>query len=217
MKKAPRIRGGIAIRSVCLVVGLAVIAAGIVAMLVSGLGVPPWDVLHVGIALHTPLSVGEATVVVGLLVLGVGWAVGATPGVGTVANAIEIGLLVDVFRSLSWVEDLAGAGLLPRLGLVVFGVVCFGVGSALYIGAGLGAGPRDGLMLVLAHRTGRRIALVRGMMEVVVLLVGAVLGGPVGIGTAAFALTVGPAVEACFWLMVRAGLATPPSVRIPVP
>jgi uncharacterized membrane protein YczE len=215
VKRAPRIRGGVAVRSACLVVGLAVIAAGIVAMLVSGFGVPPWDVLHVGIALHSPLSIGQATVVVGVVVLAVGWAAGAIPGVGTVANAIEIGLLVDVFRSVPWVADLATAPTGTRLGLVVLGVACFGVGSALYIGAGLGAGPRDGLMLVLAHRTGRRIALVRGGMEIVVLVVGALLGGPVGIGTAAFALAVGPAVEASFWLLVRLGLAAPHAVLEP--
>lgn len=212
MKKAPRIRGGIAVRSISLVLGLAVIAAGIVAMLESGFGVPPWDVLHVGLSLHTPMSVGVASVVVGLIVLFVGWTIGATPGIGTVANAIEIGLLVDVFRSIPWVVGLADAGIAARLGLVVFGVACFGLGSALYIGAGLGAGPRDGMMLVLAHRSGRRIAVVRGAMEIAVLVVGILLGGPIGIGTAAFAIAVGPAVEASFWGMVRLGLASPPAV-----
>lgn len=209
MQRAPEIRGGVAVRSLSLVIGLAVIAAGIVAMLVSGFGVPPWDVLHVGISLHTPLTVGEASVVVGLVVLFVGWALGAVPGIGTVANAVEIGLLVDVFRSLPAVQALADAGVAARLGLVLGGVACFGLGSALYIGAGLGAGPRDGMMLALARRTGRRIAIVRGVMEVVVLAVGIALGGPFGIGTIAFALAVGPTVEASFWLFVRLGLASP--------
>jgi uncharacterized protein len=211
MKRAPRIRGGVGVRAACLVVGLAVIAAGIVAMLESGFGVPPWDVLHVGIARHTALSVGGASIVVGLIVLFVGWAIGATPGIGTVANAIEIGLLVDVFRSMDAAHALAASGVGVRLLAVVGGVVCFGLGSALYIGAGLGAGPRDGMMLALSHRTGRRIAIVRGVMEVVVLLAGVALGGPLGIGTALFAVAVGPAVESSFWLFVRLGLADPGS------
>ena len=94
-----------------------------------------------------------------------------------------------------------------RVLLVVAGVALFGVGTALYIGAGLGAGPRDSLMLIGSRRTGLRIAVIRFSMEAVVVLTGFVLGGTVGIGTLAFALLIGPAVEGSFWLLTRLGLA----------
>jgi uncharacterized protein len=216
MRSAPRLRGGPAVRLVSLVSGLAVIAVGIVALLESRLGLPPWDVLHLGIANHTPLTLGLASVVVGLVVLAAGWALGATPGAGTVANAVLIGLFVDVLTQIGWVEGWSDAGLLARLGLVAGGVACFGVGSALYIGAGLGAGPRDGMMLVLSLRSGRRIGLVRAVIEVSVLVAGFLLGGVAGLGTVAFALMIGPAVEASFWLLERSGLAEAPAAPVPL-
>jgi uncharacterized membrane protein YczE len=217
MHDAPRLRGGLPARILSLLCGLAVIAFGIVALLESRLGVPPWDVLHTGIAAGTALSVGAASVLVGLAVLVVGWALGARPGFGTVANAVVIGVLIDRLRALPWMEALAGAALPGRVGLVLLGIACFGLGSALYIGAGLGAGPRDGMMLTLSVRTGRRIALVRGAMEAAVLVVGFLLGGALGLGTAVFALAVGPAVEGSFWLFVRLGLAEPAAERALLP
>lgn len=214
MKNAPRLRGPLVVRVASLFAGLAIIAAGIVALIQSGLGVSPWDVLHIGIANHTPLTIGTASVAVGLVVLVAGWAIGARPGFGTVANAVVIGLLIDRIRALSSVVALASSALPERALLVAIGLVCFGLGSALYIGAGLGAGPRDGMMLVLSLRTGRRISLVRGVMEITVLVAGFLLGGVVGLGTAAFAFAVGPAVEGSFWLLVRLGLAEPALARV---
>jgi uncharacterized membrane protein YczE len=87
--------------------------------------------------------------------------------------------------------------------LLVLGLMCFGVGSAFYIGANLGAGPRDSLMLVGSRRTGIRIGAVRALLEISVLLVGFLLGGTVGLGTLAFAALIGPTVEASFWLVTR--------------
>jgi uncharacterized membrane protein YczE len=207
VKDAPRIRGGLGARVATLFLGLTLFAAAIVALLVSGLGLAPWDVLHLGIAMHTPLTIGLAGIAVGLVVLGLAWALGQAPGFGTLANAVVIGALVDVFRSIDAVERLASAGLPARIGLLLLGVGLFGVASALYIGAGLGAGPRDSLMLVLSRRTGVRIALVRGALEVAVVVTGALLGGTFGVGTLAVALLIGPAVEAGFWALYRSGLA----------
>ena len=96
----------------------------------------------------------------------------------------------------------------PRIGLLVAAMVLFGLGSALYLGAWMGAGPRDSLMVVGAHRLHRRLGVVRAGLEVVVLGLGFALGGTIGIGTVVFALTIGPAVEAGFWLVRRADLAT---------
>ncbi|MGE5226368.1 MAG: YczE/YyaS/YitT family protein [Planctomycetaceae bacterium] len=207
MRDAPRLRGGPFVRGVCLVAGLAVVAAAIVSLLESGLGLAPWDVLHQGIARHTPLTLGTASIVVGLVVLAFGWAMGATPGVGTVANAVLIGAFIDRFTAIGWVQGLSETALPGRVLLLALGIGLFGVGSALYIGAGFGAGPRDGLMLALARRSGRRIALVRGAIEVTALAAGIALGGTAGVGTIAMALLVGPSVEASFWALRRAGLA----------
>lgn len=207
MRRAPRIRGGLPVRIVVLFAGLALFAAAIVSLLESGLGLAPWDVLHLGIAAHTPLTIGTAGIAVGLIVLAAAWALGQAPGFGTLANAVVIGALVDVFRAIDVVARLSEATLAVRIGLLLGGIALFGLASALYIGAGLGAGPRDSLMLVLSRRTGVRIAVVRAAIEVTVVVTGAALGGTFGVGTVAVALLVGPSVEAGFWGLERSGLA----------
>ena len=207
MKTAPRLRFGPAVRIPSLFVGLILISVGIVALLKSRLGLSPWDVLHQGLARHTPLTIGTASVVVGLLVLVLAWALGQPPGWGTLANAIVIGLGVDVLLARSAVADVRVEALAARVALVFVGVALFGIGSALYIGAGLGAGPRDSMMLMLTRRTGLRVAIIRFSMEAVVVAVGFALGGTVGIGTLVFVVLIGPSVEGSFWLLTRLGLA----------
>lgn len=207
MREAPRLRGGLVVRSVALFAGLVSIALAIVLLLESRLGLPPWDVFHLGVAAHTPLTIGWVSIAVGLVVLLVAWAVGARPGFGTVANAIVIGLTIEILLAWDAVTRLSEAQVTVRGGMLAAGVALFGLGSAFYIGAGLGAGPRDSLMLALSVRTGRRIGLVRASMEVAVLFVGFLLGGTVGIGTVAVALLLGPAVEGSFWALTRLGWA----------
>ena len=209
MKDAPLLRGSLPARLVALLVGLLLFGLAIVLMLESGLGLPPWDVLHQGIARHTPLSLGVTSIAVGVVILAVAWAAGQPPGFGTVANAVVIGAAIDGLSALDAVDRLSGAGLPARTAMLVAGVLLFGVGSALYIGAGLGAGPRDSLMLVLSRRTGRRIGLVRAAMEITVLVSGVALGGVAGIGTLTLAVLVGPVVELAFWTLLRLGIATP--------
>ena len=193
-------------RFASLVFGLFLFAAGIVALLESKLGLSPWDVLNQGIAKHTPLSFGLANIAVGLLILVLAWTLGGPPGVGTVANAVLIGLFIDGLLRVDWVNALADSSLGVRVPLLPLGILLMGVGSAFYIGAAYGAGPRDTLMLVLSRRTGRRIGLVRAALEASALVVGFVLGGTVGIGTLAFALLIGPSVEASFWALARSPL-----------
>jgi uncharacterized membrane protein YczE len=207
MKQAPRIRGGLLARWAWLVLGLAVVAAAIVSLLESRLGLAPWDVFHQGIARHSPLTLGRATIVVGLVIVLIAWGLGQAPGWGTLANALLIGVFVDAFASIGWVHDLSGSAPAVRFGLLLLGVALFGVGTAFYIGAGLGAGPRDSLMLVLSRRTGARIGVVRGALELTALAVGFALGGTLGVGTVAVALLIGASVEACFWLIARSPLA----------
>jgi uncharacterized membrane protein YczE len=209
VKDAPRLRGGLPVRLVALFGGLMLFGLAIVFMLESRLGLPPWDVLHFGIAQHTPLSLGVSGIVVGLIIVAVTWLEGTRPGFGTIANVIVIGVTIDVLRSFDAIDGLSGSVLPVRIGLLVAGVLLFGVGSAFYIGAGMGAGPRDSLMMLLSRRTGKRIGLVRGAMEITVLLCGLALGGIAGIGTVTLALLVGPVVELAFWLLVKLRLASP--------
>jgi uncharacterized membrane protein YczE len=209
MKDAPLLRGSLPARVVALFAGLVVIAVAIVCMLESRLGLPPWDVFHMGIAEHTAFSLGTASVVVGLVIVVIAWIAGARPGFGTIANAVVIGLSIDVLVSIPAVDGLSESSLAVRVLLVAAGVLFFGVGSAFYIGAGLGAGPRDSLMMALTRKTGQRIGLVRGAMEVVVLVAGLLLGGVAGVGTLALALLVGPSVELAFWMLLKLRLASP--------
>lgn len=209
MHAPPRLRGGLAARYCLLVLGLFLCAAGIVALLESRLGLSPWDVLHQGIDRHTPLSFGQASIAVSIVVLAAGWALGARIGPGTLLNAILIGLMIDGLRAIEAVEGLADEPLAARIVLLFAGVGLMGMGSGFYLGAGLGAGPRDSLMVVGAERTPLRVAVVRGGLELSALAAGFALGGTVGLGTLAFALLVGPAVEGSFWLLARTPLAGP--------
>ena len=212
----PRVRGGVAARLVSLVTGLFLFALAIVLLLESKLGLSPWDVLNQGIARHSPLSFGAANVAVGLAVLLLAWALGGAPGLGTVANAVLVGTFIQLLTSIDGVADLSSRGLGLRIALLVAGIVLVGPASALYIGADLGAGPRDTLMLVGARRTGRRVGVVRAAIEASALAAGIVLGGTFGVGTVAFALLVGPVVEASFALLARSPLAAEEPVAAPV-
>jgi uncharacterized membrane protein YczE len=173
MRAAPRLRGRLPVRLCYLLAGLLLFAAGIVALLESRLGLSPWDVLHQGIAEHTPLAFGEANNAVGVVVLACAWLLGARVGAGTVANAVLVGAFVQLLLSVGAVERLADAPLATRVALLAGGIALIGAGTGLYIGADLGAGPRDSLMVVGAHRTGRRVGAVRAAIEVSALAAGA--------------------------------------------
>jgi uncharacterized membrane protein YczE len=207
------VHGGPVVRGVSLVGGLFLFSCGVVALLESGLGLSPWDVLHQGLSKHTPLSFGGANIAVGVVVLFIAWALGAKPGIGTVANAVLIGAYIKLLTAVGAITALADDPLGVRIVLLVVGLALFGLGTAFYIGAALGAGPRDSLMLVLSARTGIRIGIVRGSIELTVLLIGIALGGTFGIGTIAFAVLIGPIVETSFTLLARSPLAS----RDPLP
>ena len=205
----PAVRGGIVVRWIALVSGLGLFAFGIVLLLESRLGLSPWDVLSQGIAKHSPLSFGEANIASALVVLVLAWRLGARVGPGTVANAILIGLYIDAFLDLDVVKRMGHEPLAVRVVELVAGILVIGGASALYIGAALGAGPRDSLMLVVSRRSGVRIRVVRTAIESAVTVGGFALGGKVGIGTLAFAFGIGPAVEASFWLLARSPASRP--------
>lgn len=178
-------------RGVQLVVGLAFYGFGIGLMVRAGIGVAPWDVLAQGITAQTGLPFGIVVNIVGAFVLLLWIPIRQKPGLGTVANVLLIGpfaqllLLVVPQQHEPILQGLVFAG----------GLLLVGIATGLYVGARLGPGPRDGLMTGLHARTGRPIWVVRTGIEISVLLVGAVLGGQVGIGTLAFALLIGPIVN----------------------
>ena len=212
----PRVRGGAAVRAASLLLGLFLFALGIVLILESRLGLSPWDVLNQGLARHSPLSFGMANVAVGVVILLVAWSLGGAPGLGTVANAVLVGTFIQVLTSFGAVTSLAHEGLAARSALLLVGIGLIGPATAFYIGADLGAGPRDTLMLVGARRTGVRIGLVRAVLELCALVVGIALGGTFGVGTVLFALAIGPVIESSFALLARSPLARAAPAPVPV-
>jgi uncharacterized membrane protein YczE len=192
-----------------LVAGLFIFAVAIVLQLESRLGLSPWDTLHQGLSRHTPLSFGMASVFVSVVVLLLAWRLGARIGIGTVANAVFVGSFIQGLTAIGPVDRLSESSLGVRIGLLVVAMLLIGIGSALYLGAWLGAGPRDSLMVVGGERTGLRLGIVRAVLELLALAAGFALGGTIGVGTIVFALGVGPALEGGFWVLQRSGLAVP--------
>lgn len=178
-------------RGAALLVGLTGYGVSMAMIVRAGLGLDPWDVFHQGLALRTDMSIGVASAVVGVAVLLVWIPLRNRPGVGTVANVIVIAVTVDFALWL-----IPSPTTLPvRTVLMIAAVVLNAVATVLYIGAGLGPGPRDGLMTGLVVRTGRSVRLVRTTIEVSVLSVGWLLGGTVGVGTVMYAFGIGPLVQ----------------------
>lgn len=170
--------------------GLVLFGLGIALMVRADLGLAPWDVLHQGLSDRTDIAIGTVTILVGIVVLALWIPLRERPGLGTVLNVLVIGLVVDA--TLAVVDEPSSMPV--RIVLLVVGVYLFGPGSGLYIGAGLGPGPRDGLMTGWARR-GHSVRLVRTAIELAVLAIGFALGGSVGVGTLLFAATVGPNVH----------------------
>ncbi|MBV8396781.1 MAG: hypothetical protein JO064_11055 [Actinobacteria bacterium] len=209
MKAPPVLRGGFAARLALLGGGVTLFGAGIVLMLESKLGLAPWDVLNQGLSRHSPLSFGEANLVISLAIVVLAWRLGAPIGVGTITNAVGISVTIIVLTAIHAVGRLAHEPLAVRIVLLAAGISLIGAGSGFYLGAALGAGPRDSLMVVGARRTRFRIGAVRATLELVALLAGLALGGTAGAGTVAFVVLIGPSVEGSFWLLSRSPLALP--------
>ncbi|MGI5218492.1 YczE/YyaS/YitT family protein [Nocardia sp. CA-290969] len=161
-------------------------------MIRAAVGLGPWNVFHEGVTRHVPMSFGTVTIVTGAVVLLAWIPLRQRPGFGTVSNVVLVGPAVDL-----------GLWLLPhweslpvRVGAMVLAVALNALAGVLYIGAGFGPGPRDGLMTGLVQRTGLSIRLVRTAIEVAVLVTGWILGGSIGLGTAVYALAIGPLMQA---------------------
>lgn len=190
-------------RLVRLVAGLWLFGIGEAVMILAALGNSPWTVFAEGVSRQTPLSIGAATIAASGVILLIWTRLPVRPGLGTIANAVLIGVAIDT--TLGWLDEPAGT--VTRVAFVFGGIALVGLGSGLYLGCRLGPGPRDGLMLGLHETTGRPIALLRTGIELSAFAAGAALGGTAGVGTLAFALLVGPAVAV--GLRVLPGRAAP--------
>lgn len=191
------------LRMLHLNLGLMIFGLSIALMLNGHVGLPAWDVFHQGVALRTPLTIGQAMILAGLALIVIAWAVARVrPGIGTIFNMLAVGLWVDVF--LSWAAFPVAAGGVAGWALFSAGVLLNGLATGLYITAGLGAGPRDSFALALADLTKVQVRRARTGVELVVLATGWALGGTVGWGTVAFAVAIGPLMQGS--LQVLAGL-----------
>ena len=187
------------IRTLRMMTGLFVFAVGIVMTIHANIGLAPWDVFHQGLANVLGITMGQASILVGLTVVAIDFFAGERIGWGTLGNMVLIGLFID-FLMLN--------GLVPQMQHFVTGVLqmiaglfVIGLASVLYIGAGMGCGPRDGLMVALLKRTGRSVGTIRGLLEGAALAGGWLLGGTVGLGTVITAVLTGPVVQLAFRLL----------------
>jgi len=186
--------GRLARRLPQLYAGLVAYGVSLAMMYRGDLGLAPWDVLHSGLIRHLPITIGQAVVLCSFLVLLLWIPLREVPGLGTISNALVVGVSADVTLGLLAEPD----ALALRVALMLGGIVLCGLATALYIGAQLGRGPRDGLMTGLARRTGRSIRVVRTGLELAVVVVGVLLGGTIGLGTVLYALAIGPLAQ--LWL-----------------
>lgn len=192
----------LAARLLRLYVGLFGCGVAIALSLRSGLGVSPWDVLGQGVARTFGLTFGAATVLLSAVVLLLWIPMRQRPGLGTLSNGALVGWFVDLaYAAIPAADAVPFPQPFVQAGLLVAGVVLFAVSCALYIGADLKPGPRDGLMTGIVARTGRPVWAVRTLIEVSVTAAGCLLGGTLGLGTAAFALLIGPLIQLALRLL----------------
>ena len=193
-----------------LLVGLVLYGVSLALMVRGALGLAPWDVLHSGFIRHVPMTLGQAVVLFSFVVLLLWIPLREKPGVGTIGNAILVGLSADAALAVLDAPEPWWA----RVALMLAGVALNGLATAMYIGSQLGRGPRDGLMTGLARRTGLSLRLVRTGLEVSVVVLGLALGGALGVGTVLYALAIGPLTQA--WLPAwTVPLTIPPPTRSP--
>jgi uncharacterized membrane protein YczE len=185
-------------RPVRLLAGLVLFGLAMALLVESRTGLDPWNVFHQGVARHAGLTIGQVTVLSSLALLALWVPLRQRPGLGTVANALVVGPVVDL--GIAWIPTAHGAP--EQAAFMVTAILASAIATGLYVGAGWGPGPRDGLMTGLAAR-GIPVGAARAGIELSVLAVGWLLGGTVGVGTVAFALAIGPLVHSALpWLAV---------------
>lgn len=192
----PKTRMDIMIRLPILFAGFFILGIGIVANLYAYLGTSPWGVFHVGLTNIAPLTLGQATQIVGLIIIISSWLLGFSPGFGTFANMITIGFFIDIIISWNIVPIQSQTSL--QILQLLLSIIILGAGVFLYLKAQLGAGPRDGLMVALTARFNRPVSHIRVPMDITVSILGYLLGGPLGMGTVITALTLGYSIQFFF-------------------
>lgn len=202
-----------------LLAGLLAFGIGIALMKHSDLGLGPWEVLNDGLSRQLGMELGTVGILVGIPILLLWLPLRERPGVGTLINIVVIGVVINaVLASLppltAFTRLTPGAPIVAQGAEMAIGIAVIGLGSALYLGAGMGAGPRDGLMMGLTRRTGWSLRVTRTLIEIVALTVGWLLGGAVGVGTLAFALLIGPVIQ---WMFALTRTPDPRKHRAPEP
>ena len=183
-------------RLLSLFFGLVLFSVGILLTIHANLGVSPWDAFHLGVVYHSPLTLGQASQLVGLFLIVLGFIMKEKPGWGTIANMYFIGLFIDIIEKRNLIPD--GTNYFNGFLLLLAGIFAIGWGSYFYINAGLGTGPRDTLMMALTKKFSTQLWKVRTAIELSVLIIGVILGGPFGIGTLVIALLLGPSVQLAY-------------------
>ena len=178
--------------------GLFLYAVGIVMTINANIGLAPWDVFHQGLSKTFGITIGQASIGIGIIIVIINSLFKEKVGWGTLSNMIFIGMFVDFLMLNHIIPEFEN--LVLRALMMFSGMFVLGVATYLYIGVGLGAGPRDGLMVALTKRTGKSVRLVRNTIETVVVIIGYFLGGTVGAGTLIMALTIGVFVQLAFQL-----------------
>lgn len=171
------------------ILGLFIFGISIVLILEANLGLSPWDVLHNSLTRYLPFTFGQIMIGTGILCVGIAYPMGVKPQIGTILNMILIGVFVDLIMDWGWISG--AEGYLQQYLYLLIGVGGCGLGTAGYMTAYLGTGPRDSLMMGLHRLTGKGVGVVRTIIEVVVVTLGFLLGGKIGVGTLIFSLTIG--------------------------
>jgi len=186
-------------RYVQLLIGLILYALGIYCTLQANLGVAPWDAFHQGLSMKLNISFGQASILVGVAIVLFNLLFKENIGIGTIANTVIIGLLIDILYTINLIPEMTTfiSGLL----LMIVGMIVIAIATYFYIDAAFGAGPRDGLMIIMVKMTQKPVGLVRLTIESSVVLIGFLLGGKIGIGTIVIALGIGPIVQIVFKLL----------------
>ncbi len=182
-----------------LFIGLILYALGIYFTLQANLGVAPWDAFHQGLSQKFSITFGQASILVGITIVIFNMFFKENIGIGTIANTVIIGLIIDFFYRINLLPEMTT--IISGFVIIILGMVTIALATYFYIGAAYGAGPRDGLMIIMVKVTQKPVGLVRLTIESTVLLIGFLLGGKIGIGTVVIALGIGPIVQFVFKLL----------------
>lgn len=182
-----------------LFLGLFLYAVGIVFTINANLGLSPWDIFHQGISKHTGITMGQASIIIGLLIVIIDWAFGEKVGIGTLCNMLFIGIFMDILMLNHLIPVFSN--IIARIIMMLIGMFIIGVACYFYIGAGLGSGPRDGLMVAFSKKSKKSVRFIRTCIEAVPLTIGYLLGGSVGVGTIIMVLGGGYFIQFAFKLL----------------